>query len=144
MALTFLPTELVIESTSSILDLPQFHAELRAWEDSEAAAIYPVTHTYKRVDLGSGASFHAVDLVNGWKLRFPTPGNYEILGNLNAQIVEVPGVYVERKTSAAYVTTAVGAEGATPAEIAQAVESILASKLDAIYKQARLSTIFSM
>lgn len=121
MALTFLPGSLVIESDASILDLPAFHAELRDWEDSAIAAVYPVTHTYKRIDLGGGAYFHAVDLVNGWQLRFPNPGNYTISGNLGGTILPVSGVYVERKTSAAFSTTAVGGSGPTAAEIAAAV-----------------------
>lgn len=122
MALTFDTANLVIESTGSILDLPAFHAELRDWEDSAVAAVYPVTHKYKRVDLGSGAYFHAVDLTNGWTLKFPVPGNYTISGNLNATIVPVAGVYVERKTSAAFATTSSGGGGGpSAAEIAAAV-----------------------
>ena len=123
MALTFLPGTLVIESDSSILDLPAFHAALRDWEDSDVAAVYPVTHTWKALDLGGGAQFVQCDLINGWKLRFPNPGSYTITGNLNGTILPTAGVYVERKTSAAFVTTSVGGGGAsyTPAEIATAV-----------------------
>lgn len=120
MALTFLPGSLVIESDSSILDLPAFHAALRDWEDGEVGAIHPVTHTWKALDLG-GAFFYQADLINGWTLRFPTPGSYTITGNLNATIQPVAGVYVERKTSAAYVTTAIGGSGPSAAEIAAAV-----------------------
>lgn len=111
MALTFLPGSLVIESDSSITDLPAFHAALRDWEDSAEAAIYPVTHTWKALDLGGGAFFYQCDLANGWTLKFPAPGNYVILGNLNAVIQPVAGVYVERKTSAAFVTVASGGGG---------------------------------
>lgn len=121
MALTFLPGSLVIESDSSILDLPVFHLALRDWEDSTEAAVYPVTHTWKVLDLGGGASFYGLQLVNGWQLRFPAPGNYTIAGNLGGTILPVPGVYVERKTSAAYSTTAIGGSGPTAAEIAAAV-----------------------
>lgn len=121
MALTFLPGSLVIESDNSILDLPVFHLALRDWEDSTEAAIYPVTHTWKVLDLGGGASFYGLQLINGWQLRFPTPGNYQINGNLGGTILPVPGVYVERKTSAAYSTTAIGGSGPTAAEIAAAV-----------------------
>ncbi len=120
MALTFLPGSLVIESDSSILDLPVFHAALRDWEDSAAAAVYPVTHTWKALDLG-GAYLYQADLINGWTLRFPTPGNYVIQGNLNATIQPVAGVYVERKTSAAYITTTIGGGGPSAASIAAAV-----------------------
>lgn len=120
MALTFNPATLTIESTASITDLPSFHAELRDWEDSEQAAVYPVTHSWKSLDLG-GASFNQLDLLNGWVLRFPTPGSYVVTGNLNGTIATVAGVYVERKTSAAYVTTSIGGSGPTAAEIAAAV-----------------------
>ena len=37
MALTFVPSALMIESTTSITDLPAFHAALRDWEDSVEA-----------------------------------------------------------------------------------------------------------
>jgi len=121
MALTFDAATLTIESTASITDLPAFHAALRDWEDSAAAAVYPVTHTWKALDLGAGAFFYQADLANGWKLKFPTPGNYTINGNLNATITPVAGVYVERKTSAAFATTAVGGSGPTAADIAAAV-----------------------
>lgn len=120
MALTFLPGSLVIESDSSILDLPVFHAALRDWEDGEVGALSPVTHRWKALDLG-GAFFYQCDIINGWTLRFPTPGNYTIQGNLNATIQPVAGVYVERKTSAAYVTTAIGGGGPSALDIAAAV-----------------------
>ncbi len=121
MALTFLPASLVIESTDSIPDLPAFHLALRDWEDSAEAAVHPVTHTYKRVALGGGAAFHAVALVNGWRLRFPNPGTYVINGNLSGDILPVAGVYVERQTSAAYVTTSSGGaiSALTPEQAAQ-------------------------
>ncbi len=127
MALTFLPGSLVIESDASILDLPAFHAELRDWEDSPEAAVYPVTHTWKVLDLGGGATFPGLQLVNGWRLRFPTPGNYQINGNLGGDILPVAGVYVERKTSAAFATTAVGGGGPSAADIAAAVISAMNS-----------------
>jgi hypothetical protein len=136
MALTFLPTELLIESDASINDLPAFHAALRDWEDSEAAAVHPVTHTYKRVDLGGGAAFHAVDLVNGWRLRFPVPGTYQITGNLGADIVPVAGVYVERKTSAAFATTAVGSGGLPPDQVA--LLQAIAQQLDRVKNETGL------
>ncbi len=117
MALSFDTDNLVIESSASITDLPAFHEELRDWEDSAEAMILPVTHTWKALDLG-GAFFYQADLVNGWTLKFPTPGNYTITGNLTGTIVPVSGVYVERQTSAAYVTTAVGGSGPSAASIA--------------------------
>lgn len=136
MALTFLPADLLIDSDASINDLPAFHGALREWEDGEAAAVHPVTHTYKRVDLGGGAAFHAVDLVNGWRLRFPTPGNYQIAGNLGAEIVPVAGVYVERKTSAAFATTAVGSGGLPPDQVA--LLQAIAQQLDRVKSETGL------
>ena len=138
MALTFLPSALVIESDSSILDLPAFHAELRDWEGSAAAAVHPVTHSWKAVDLGGGAFFYALDLINGWQLRFPTPGNYQISGNLGGTILPVAGVYVERKTSAAFATTAVGGSGPSAADIAAAVRTNLADELQRLVEVHRI------
>ena len=120
MALSFDTANLVIESTGSITDLPAFHAALRDWEDSAVGAVLPVTHKWKALDLG-GAFFYQADLANGWALKFPNAGNYVINGNLNASIVPAAGVYVERKTSAAFATTAVGGSGPTAADIAAAV-----------------------
>lgn len=121
MALTFDTVNLVIESTSSITDLPVFHAALRVWEDSAEAAVYPVTHKWKALDLG-GAYFYQADLINGWKLKFIGAGPFTIAGNLNGTIVAT-GVQIERKTSAAYVTTAQGGSGPSAADIAAAVWS---------------------
>jgi len=121
MSLTFLPASLVIESDASITDLPAFHAALRDWEDSEEAMVFPVTHTWKALDLGGGAFFFQADLINGWKLRFSAPGNYTIVGNLKGSIIPVPGVYIERTTSAAFITTAIGGSGPTAEAIAEAV-----------------------
>ena len=121
MALTFNTAALVIESSASLTDLPAFHAELRDWEDSVEGMLWPVTHTWKALDLGGGAFFYQLDLINGYQLKFPTAGNYTITGNLNGAIVPVAGVYVERKTSAAFVTTAVGGSGPTAADIAAAI-----------------------
>ena len=128
MALTFVPSTLTIESTTSITDLPAFHAALRDWEDSVEGAIYPVTHTWKALDLG-GAYFYQADLTNGWTLKFPNPGNYTIIGNLRGTITPVAGVYVERETSAAYTTTAIGGSGPTAAEIAAELLSNLQSTI---------------
>lgn len=113
----------VIESTASITDLPAFHALLRDLEDDPEGAIHPVTHTWKALDLGGGAFFVQLDLVNGYTLKFPTAGNYVINGNLNGDIVPVAGVYVERKTSSAYTTTAIGGSGPSAGDIASSVWS---------------------
>ena len=125
MSLTFNTATYTIESTASITDLPAFHAELRDWEDSEQGAIHPVTHSWKALDLGGGGYFYQADLLSPWVLKFPNAGNYTISGNLNATIVPVAGVYVERKTSAAYITTAVGGSGPSASDIAAALLAAL-------------------
>ena len=125
MALTFNAATYTIESTASITDLPAFHAALRDWEDSEQGAIHPVTHRWKALDLGSGGYFYQCDLQSPWVLKFPNVGNYTISGNLNATITPVAGVYVERKTSAAYITTSVGGSGPSAESIAAAVLAAL-------------------
>ena len=125
MSLTFNTATYTIESTASITDLPAFHAALRDWEDSEQGAIHPVTHTWKALDLGGGGYFYQADLVSPWVLKFPNAGNYTISGNLNATVVPVAGVYVERKTSAAYITTAVGGSGPSASDIAAALLAAL-------------------
>lgn len=132
MALTFDPAAKIIDSSESILDLPSFHAALRDWEDSEVGAIHPVTHTWKALALGGGAFMYGCDLINGWQLRFPAPGDYVIQGNLNATILPVAGVYVERKTAAAYATTAIGGSGPSAADIAAQVRAALAADLERI------------
>lgn len=110
----------VIDSTASITDLPAFHAELRDLEDDPSGVVHPVTHSWKALDLG-GAFFYGMDLINGYQLRFPNAGIYTIVGNLGGTIVPVSGVYVERKTSAAYTTTSIGGNGPSAADIASAI-----------------------
>ena len=114
----------IIESDSSILDLPAFHATLRDLEDDAAGAIHPVTHAWKALDLGGGAFFYQADLINGYALRFSGAGPFEINGNLRGSIVDT-GVQVERTTSAAFSTTAVGGSGPSAESIAAAVVSAL-------------------
>lgn len=111
----------IVESTASILDLPVFHAALRDLEDSSEGVIHPVTHTWKALDQGGGAFMYQADLINGYHLKFPVPGNYEISGNLKGVIDPVAGVYVERQTSTAYITTAQGSTGPTAESIAAAI-----------------------
>ena len=138
MALTFDYTNKVIESSASLLDLVAFHAELRDAEDSPLGMVHPVTHTWKALDLGGGAFFYGLELINGWVLKFPTPGNYLIAGNLGGTIVPVAGVYVERKTSAAYATTAVGGSGPSASSIAAAVRADLSAELLRIVELASI------
>lgn len=111
MAITIDWVNKIIESTASINDLPAFKDTIRDLEESPTGILFPSVISYKKVDLGGGAFFHAVDIINGYQLKFPTPGNYQILGNLGGTIVPVAGVYVERKTSAAFSTTAGGGGG---------------------------------
>ena len=135
MALSFNTATYTIESTASITDLPAFHAALRDWEDSEQGAIHPVTHSWKALVLGGGGYFYQADLLSPWVLKFPNAGNYTISGNLNATIVPVAGVYVERKTSAAYITTAVGGSGPSAADIAAALLAL--AQITPIYSDVR-------
>lgn len=114
----------IIESDSSILDLPAFHATLRDLEDDAAGAIHPVTHTWKALDLGGGAFFYQADLINGYALRFTGSGPFQINGNLRGSIVDT-GVQVERTTSAAFSTTAVGGSGPSAESIAAATVAAL-------------------
>lgn len=121
MAITVDWVNKIILSTANITDLKAFHLELRDLEYSETGMVNDTIHNWAALDLGGGAFFYAVDLINGYQLKFPNPGNYIISGNLNATIVPVAGVYVERRTSAAYITTSVGASGSTPEQVADAV-----------------------
>lgn len=134
MALTIDWVGKVINSTASITDLVVFHQTLRDLEDDAAGVIYPPTHTWKALDLG-GAFFYQLDLINGYTLKFPNAGNYVITGNLNATIVPVAGVYVERKTSAAFATTSVGGSGPSAGDIAAAI--IAAAQTSPIYSDTR-------
>ena len=121
----------IIESDSSILDLPAFHATLRDLEDDADGAIWPVTHTWKALDLGGGAFFYQADLINGYTLRFSGAGPFQISGNLKGPIVDT-GVQVERTTSAAFSTTAVGGSGPSAESIAAAVDAALAARFASI------------
>ena len=96
----------LILSDASITDIVAFHASLRDIEASDEGVLYPAVHSYKRLDLGGGAYFHACDFLNGWQLKFPAPGNYSIIGNIGAQIVPVAGVFIDRTKAAAFATVA--------------------------------------
>lgn len=114
----------IIESTASITDLPAFHATLRDLEDDAIGAFYPVTHKWKALDLGGGAFMYQADLINGYTLKFVGAGPFQIAGNLNGTIIDT-GVQIERKTSAAFSTTAVGGSGPSAADIAAATVAAL-------------------
>ena len=131
----------IIESDSSILDLPAFHASLRDLEDDAAGAIWPVTHTWKALDLGGGAFFYQADLINGYALKFIGTGPFQISGNLKGSIIDT-GVQVERTTSAAFSTTAVGGSGPSAESIAAAVLAALqATTIPANIKQVNDVTV---
>lgn len=129
-------TNKIVDSSSSITDVTAAHLELRALESSALGVLYPPICTYKELSLGGGAKFPGMDFINGYRLRFPVPGNYEISGgNLGALIIPTAGVFVERVTSASYSVTSIGAGGATPSQIAEAVwSSNFAAKLLTVIK----------
>lgn len=121
MAITINTAEYLIESDASILDLLVFHNTLRDWEDSTEGVLYPITHKWKALNLGNGAFFYQADFQSPWRLKFTAPGTYQINGNLKCEIINDLGVYVERTTSAAYITTSVGGSGPSAADIANEV-----------------------
>jgi hypothetical protein len=121
MALTVDWLNKIVDSDSSITDLPAFKDEVRGLEDDAVGMLNAPIITYKKVDLGGGAFFHAVDLINGYTLRFNTPGNYVIVGNLNATIVPVAGVFVYQTKASAFATTSSGGTGPSASDIADAV-----------------------
>lgn len=126
----------IVDSSASITDVTAAHLELRALESSALGVLYPPICTYKELSLGGGAKFPGMDFINGYRLRFPTPGSYEISGgNLGALIIPTAGVFVERVTSASYSVTSIGAGGATPTQIADAVwANSLAKKVLTVVK----------
>ena len=124
MALTADYANKLILSDASITDIVAFHEALRDIEESETGMLYPPVHAYKKVDLGGGAFFHDVPFTNGWQLKFPTAGNYTIIGNIGATLVPVAGVFVDRTKSAAFATVA--GTGSTSPSTAEIVAAVLA------------------
>ena len=122
MAITVQWVEKLVESTASITDLPALKDLLRAEEDTAEGILHDGILTYKKLDLGGGAFFHAVDFINGYVLKFPNAGAYVIDGNLGCEIVPVAGVFVDRTKAAAFATTAIGAEGVTPSQVWEDLE----------------------
>jgi hypothetical protein len=115
----------IVNSTASITDIVAFKDILRDLEDNEDGILHPPIITYKRLDLGGGAFFHAVDFVNGYQLRFPNAGSYEVIGNIGAAIVPVPGVFVDRIKSAAFATIAgSGSSGGLTTDQAAKLEEV--------------------
>lgn len=117
----------LVLSTSSITDIVAFKDAIRDLEDDDVGMLHDPVITYKRLDLGGGAYFHAVDFVNGYQLKFPNAGNYSVVGNIGAAIVPVAGVFVDRTKAAAFATVAGtgGSTGPTAAEIANAVAALI-------------------
>jgi hypothetical protein len=124
----------IVNSTTSINDILAFRDTLRDLEDNDDGILYPPIITYKRLDLGGGAFFHAVDFINGYQLRFPNPGNYSLIGNIGATIVPVAGVFVDRTKSAAFATVAGSGSGGglSPSEAAMIAEIHRRLGLDAL------------
>ena len=120
------PNKLVL-STASITDIVAFKDALRDYEDDDAGVLYDPIITYKRLDLGGGAYFHAVDFINGYQLKFPNAGSYTVVGNIGATIVPVPGVFVDRTKSAAFATVSGGASSLSPADIDALAAAVLAA-----------------
>ncbi len=89
--------------------------------------------TFKQLSLGGGAFFYGVDFINGYQLKFPNPGNYNVIGNIGATIVPVAGVYVDRTKSAAFAAiSGAGGSSISAIEIADAVRLVLATELNRI------------
>lgn len=124
MALTVDWAARVVYSDASITDLPLHHLALRDLEASVAGILEDDICVWQNLTLGNGATLPQIDYINGYRLEFVGPGPFQIHGNLNCTIVDT-GVQVERKTSAAYVTTAIGGSGPTAADIAAEVLATL-------------------
>jgi hypothetical protein len=65
-----------------------------------------------------------LDYINGYTLIFPNAGNYTITGNLNAAIVPVGGVFVDRTKAAAFATVSGsgGGGGLTQQDVRDALQ----------------------
>lgn len=111
----------LVLSDASITDIVVFKETIREFEDDAEGLLHDPIIAYKRVDLGGGAYFHDVPFINGYQLKFPTPGNYTVVGNIGATIVPVAGVFVDRTKAAAFATTSSGGSGPSAADIAAAI-----------------------
>lgn len=115
----------LVLSDASITDIVVFKETIREFEDDAEGLLHDPIIAYKKVDLGGGAFFHDVPFVNGYQLKFPTPGNYTVVGNIGAAIVPVAGVFVDRTKAAAFATTSSGGSGPSAGDIAAAVLAAL-------------------
>ncbi len=119
----------LVLSDASITDVVVFKETIREFEDDAEGLLHDPIIAYKKVDLGGGAFFHDVPFINGYQLKFPTPGNYTIVGNIGATIVPVAGVFVDRTKAAAFATTSSGGSGPTAGEIAAAVAAAMLAQV---------------
>ena len=113
----------LVLADASITDVVVFKETIREFEDDADGLLHDPVIAYKRVDLGGGAYFHDVPFINGYQLKFPNPGNYNVIGNIGATIVPVAGVFVDRTKAAAFSTTSSGGTGPSAADIAAAILS---------------------
>jgi len=141
MALTVNWATKVVYSDTSILDLPLHHIVLRDLEASEEGMLHDDICNWQSLALGGGATLPQIDYINSYTLEFVGPGPFQIQGNLNCTVRDT-GVQVDRKTSAAFATTAVGGTGPSAAEIASAVLATLqANTIPANMVQVKGQTI---
>ena len=82
MTITVDHTNKWVLSTASITDAVECHLTLRDLEDDPEGMINPVIHQWRALDLGGGAFFYQIDLVNGYSWKFPIAGNYTMKGNI--------------------------------------------------------------
>jgi hypothetical protein len=111
----------IVDSSSSIDDIVAFHAALRELEASPEGILFPAIHSFRAISIGGGGFFHAVDFINGWRLRFPAAGNYTVTGNIGADVVPVAGVFVMQTKALAFATTSGAGGGGASSPSADAV-----------------------
>ena len=124
MSLTVDWANKVVYSDASITDVPGHHLELRDLEASETGMLHDDICGWQLMDQGGGAYLAQIDYLHNYVLEFVGPGPFSIKGNLNCTI-NPTGVQIERERATAYITTAVGGSGPSPADIASAVRSNL-------------------
>lgn len=95
----------IITLNSSITNCYSFHQLLRNIEASEEGVLYPIIHTFKVTQLGSGATFPAIAFINGWTLQF-TEGVFELSGgNYDIQINPTANCFVKIVQALAYAVS---------------------------------------
>lgn len=129
----------LVLSTASIPDIVAFKDTIRDLEDSETGMLYPPIITYKRIDLGDGAYFHAIDAINGYQLKLPNAGNYTVIGNINMPIVPVAGVFVVQTKAAAFATVAGGSGGGSGGTAPTAQENA-----DAVWSHSKIAGLLAL